>query len=369
MALDWNTPENGTDYLEVLETLRLRDDAIAKLDFEDSSNLPVGYKRLSGTTIQEWSGSSWIPLGGLLTSAAQTVSGQKTFSDRATFNSGLTTRSYLQIDASSAPTWDTNSRLWMESGFGSRYDGFQHRFDIGAARTRGLQITASAVSVGASPSTVGYILNMDGFMQILRASGAAQDMIGFYNGGAYVGGIRTSGSVTSYLTTSEPRLKNDHGIFENALDILNAIEIHEVDFIADETRTRRAMYMAPQLQEHVPQVVTGTRNGMKKVCDVVVDDAFIAEKIDIDSAMRLRVEIENIATDAKKKNRRAKIPNIQLVESEIIDPQMTDHGAMVPYLHKAIQELSKFRQDDLEIIQQLQEEIRKLKNGKQNNGK
>lgn len=57
----------------------------------------------------------------------------------------------LRLDAVSAPTWDTGTRLWMEGGFGSRYDGIAHRFDVGNTRTEAMRITtAGNVGIGIS---------------------------------------------------------------------------------------------------------------------------------------------------------------------------------------------------------------------------
>ena len=49
----------------------------------------------------------------------------------------------VKLLASSAPTWDTNTRFWMESGFGTRYDGYQHRFDVGNSRAEAMRIDTS----------------------------------------------------------------------------------------------------------------------------------------------------------------------------------------------------------------------------------
>ena len=55
---------------------------------------------------------------------------------------GMDVTGAIHINASSAPTWDTGNRLWTESGWGSRYDGYQHRWDVGLSRTEAMRIDA-----------------------------------------------------------------------------------------------------------------------------------------------------------------------------------------------------------------------------------
>jgi len=66
------------------------------------------------------------------------------------------------LPVSSAPTWDTSTYIWMQDGFGTRYDGYQHRFDVGSSRTQALVINTTGAatfssSVSASSFTDGYI--------------------------------------------------------------------------------------------------------------------------------------------------------------------------------------------------------------------
>ena len=67
------------------------------------------------------------------------LNGTNTFSARQTISAAIL------LTASTAPTWDTNSYLWAESGFGIRYDGFQHRWDYGVSRTEGMRLDSGGV--------------------------------------------------------------------------------------------------------------------------------------------------------------------------------------------------------------------------------
>jgi len=49
----------------------------------------------------------------------------------------------IRCVVTSAPAWDTNTRFWGESGFGARYDSYQHRWDVGVTRTEAMRIDQS----------------------------------------------------------------------------------------------------------------------------------------------------------------------------------------------------------------------------------
>jgi hypothetical protein len=50
----------------------------------------------------------------------------------------------IKIRATAAPSYDGAMRLWSESGFGNRYDGTAHRFDVGngPSRVEGMRLNA-----------------------------------------------------------------------------------------------------------------------------------------------------------------------------------------------------------------------------------
>lgn len=84
----------------------------------------------------------------------------------------------IGLTASAAPTWDTNTYIWAESGFGARYDSFQHRWDIGGSRTEGMRLSSGGVlTIGAN--TVWHAGN-DG-----AGSGLDADTLDGVQGSAY----------------------------------------------------------------------------------------------------------------------------------------------------------------------------------------
>ena len=79
----------------------------------------------------------------------------------------------------------------------------------------------------------------------------------FYNGNGIVGSISTGGSTTTYSTTSDYRLKEDLQDF-NALEIASKIKMYDFKWKADDTRSYGVM--AHELQEVVPQAVSGDKD-------------------------------------------------------------------------------------------------------------
>jgi microcystin-dependent protein len=59
---DFSLPINTTLVADVLELLRNRDAAIAKMDYTGSTNLSAGFLRFNRTNrvLEEWSGSAWV---------------------------------------------------------------------------------------------------------------------------------------------------------------------------------------------------------------------------------------------------------------------------------------------------------------------
>ena len=70
-----------------------------------------------------------------------------------TTSTGIDVTGAVSINASSAPTWDTDTHFWAESGFGVRYDGYQHRWDVGLTRTEAMRIDSTG-KVGIGTSTL-----------------------------------------------------------------------------------------------------------------------------------------------------------------------------------------------------------------------
>ena len=83
----------------------------------------------------------------------------------------------------------------------------------------------------------GYTFDNGGFLTHARASGAAQSMVGYKNGGNFVGEIRTSTTATAYITSSDYRLKENVTYDWDATTRLKQLKPARFNFIIDPDKT------------------------------------------------------------------------------------------------------------------------------------
>lgn len=108
----------------------------------------------------------------------------------------------------------------------------------------------------------GFSFQGTGVLTHARASASAATMTDFRNGGSTVGEIRTSTTATSYITSSDYRLK------ENVLGITDGIvrvkqlKPSRFNFIADKGVTLDG-FLAHEAQAVVPESVAGTKDEMQ----------------------------------------------------------------------------------------------------------
>jgi hypothetical protein len=89
-------------------------------------------------------------------------------------------------------------------------------------------------------------------------STSGHTQIQFMNPNGQVGTITTSGSTTSYNTSSDYRLKQDLQPI-NGLNLVSKINVYDYEWKNDETRSYGVL--AHELQEVIPQAVTGEKDG------------------------------------------------------------------------------------------------------------
>lgn len=143
-------------------------------------------------------------------------------------------------------------------------------------------------------------IDPEGHMYFYQNTDALQGIIDIRNTNGYIGSIRTTGSSVQYNTSSDYRMKSNINYTWTATDTVKALQPCTFTFNGD-TDTTMYGFIAHELQEHIPQAVSGEKD---------------AVKIDGDG-------------------------------TEIIDPQSVDLSKVVPFLVKTIQELEQ-RITDLE---------------------
>jgi hypothetical protein len=101
---NWNNPTLTSLYTDTLGELKARDDALATLFAgTQPSNLPNNSVRLSSAEFQRWNGTSWLAVGSVVNSSAQTFSGNKTFANNLTVNGDINNASDIRLKTNIEP--------------------------------------------------------------------------------------------------------------------------------------------------------------------------------------------------------------------------------------------------------------------------
>tara|TARA_R110002126_G_scaffold178730_1_gene327815 strand:- start:3296 stop:4609 length:1314 start_codon:yes stop_codon:yes gene_type:complete len=129
--------------------------------------------------------------------------------------------------------------------------------------TNQVKFWGGVTSAGLADGSV-YTLTSD---QTLFGTGAVGHIV-FKNGNGIVGQIQTNGSATSYLTSSDYRLKTDIQPMVNAIDRLNALE--PVNFEWIESGERVDGFIAHDAKVVVPDAVSGEKDAMRT--EIVKDE-------------------------------------------------------------------------------------------------
>ena len=177
------------------------------------------------------------------------ASASKTSGSRADFNaynSDVSTVGYIRFGA-------VTDNVGTDRQFANR--------PAGGSLTERMRLDSSG-NLLVGTTTVGgngFTFETNGFATFARASGAAQSMIGFKNGGSFVGEIRTSTTATAYLTSSDHRLKENVTADWDATTRLKQLNPVRFNFIADADTTVDG-FLAHEVQDIVPEAITGTHN-------------------------------------------------------------------------------------------------------------
>jgi len=133
------------------------------------------------------------------------------------------------------------------------------------SRTGTSNFVVAADAVNANPMSV---VNT-------RTTAASDYAILFYRAGSIVGSVQTSLTATSYVTSSDYRLKENVTADWDATTRLKQLNPVRFNFIADADTTVDG-FLAHEVQDVVPEAITGTKDGMRdeeyEVTPAVLDD-------------------------------------------------------------------------------------------------
>ena len=89
-----------------------------------------------------------------------------------------------------------------------------------------------------------------------------EDTIEFFNGTSVIGSITTTNTSTAYNTSSDYRLKENLNSIENAIERVSKLKPKRFNFIGDEKVVDG--FIAHEVQEVIPEAVTGEKDGKRK---------------------------------------------------------------------------------------------------------
>jgi hypothetical protein len=139
--------------------------------------------------------------------------------------------------------------------------------------------TTKFQSTGAGGTFAGVFVNAYGSAGYgVAISSASGEAMYFYHGGGIaspVGRIATTSSATSYITSSDYRLKENVVAMTSATERLKQLNPLRFNFIVDADTTVDG-FLAHEVQDVVPEAITGTKDAMRdeeyEVTPAVLDD-------------------------------------------------------------------------------------------------
>jgi hypothetical protein len=190
-----------------------------------------------------------------------------------------------------------------------------------AYRRAECSLTADAANLAQDAAITNVCSSSTHGFASVTASGstATRTHLSFHNSNGQVGSISTSGTATAFNTSSDRRLKENLRPAVGALATLLSIPIYLGNWKSDPEKRDHFFLTTQELQDIVPDAVTGEKDGMRKVGRLVKDGIVVHEK-----AHKPEEETDGITWEET---------------GEEIEPQMYDASKLVPLLVAAIQEL------------------------------
>ena len=152
--------------------------------------------------------------------------------------------------------------LYLDADAGNTVASSSMRFRVDgseAMRISSGDIHFGVTSLVTTGSTGVSIDTSLGLLKLGRSGTSTATMTQFFNSNGVVGNIQTSGTSTSYLTSSDYRLKENVVADWDATTRLKQLNPVRFNFIADPDTTVDG-FLAHEVQDVVPEAISGTHN-------------------------------------------------------------------------------------------------------------
>lgn len=134
-------------------------------------------------------------------------------------------------------------------------------------------LTVEADSVGITGHTAVKVIRHN-------TDATSEDTVEFFNGTSVIGSITTTNTSTAYNTSSDYRLKENVVDIENAIERVSKLKPKRFNFIGDDKIVDG--FIAHEVQEVIPEAVTGEKDGQKKRVEFDIEAEEVVDVLDED---------------------------------------------------------------------------------------
>jgi hypothetical protein len=205
--------------------------------------------------------------------------------------------------------------------------------DAGGSTALTIASTGSVLMKRTSASDAATVAGhtiADGVINSFSAAGKQYRFYETSGSGQEVGHITVSSSATTYSTSSDYRLKENLTPLTGALDRLDQLPVYRFNFKADSEKTVDG-FIAHEVSEHVPESITGEKDGMRTVV--------VQEAVEAQPATYYEEGDELPEGKAVGDEKTLAVEAVEEVTEEQPDYQGIDQSKLVPLLVAAVKEL------------------------------
>ena len=201
---------------------------------------------------------------GVYTSGNQSISGVKTFTNQVQLGDGSNAVPAIAFSASSG-----NTGLYRNSSTGALV--FTYLSNLRATFGNGEHFFSNNASINAGVSVQNAgVINIGNTNQ-----GTGWGFVNFYRSNIVIGSINQNGTTgVAYNVASDYRLKENVAPVHNAIERLKQVKARTFNFIAEPERVVEG-FVAHELQDVVPQAVSGTKDAVEIIGDVTNESGHV----------------------------------------------------------------------------------------------